>query len=98
MKERQLRSIVKTISWRVTATLTTAGLVYVFTGELALAAKVGLLEVLLKMLFYYLHERVWARVSWGRPQHPLARLPVRRELTPEDMEVIRRRLEEMGYL
>jgi len=27
---------------------------------------VGLVEVILKMIFYYLHERAWNKVSWGK--------------------------------
>ncbi|HIE39359.1 MAG TPA: DUF2061 domain-containing protein, partial [Anaerolineae bacterium] len=80
------------------ATLTTTGLVYLFTGKPIMAVGVGLLELALKISFYYVHERVWERISWGRPRHPLEGLPVTRELAPEDMQEIRRRLEELGYL
>jgi adenylylsulfate kinase len=65
VREHRLRSLLKTISWRMIATLTMAGLVYLFTGKFALAAKVGLLEAMLKMVFYYLHERAWGRICWG---------------------------------
>ena len=70
VREHQARSILKTISWRIIATLTTAGLVYLFTGQLFLAAEVGLLEAVLKMFFYCLHERVWGRVGWGATRSP----------------------------
>lgn len=98
MTERRMRTILKAVSWRATATLITAGLVYVFTGRLSLAAQVGLLEMLLKILATYLHERIWGRLSWGRPKHPLEDLPVTRELTPEDREILERHLRELGYL
>ncbi len=97
-REHKLRSIAKAISWRVIASLTTTGLVYLFTGRLALAAGVGVLEAGLKMLFYYLHERAWQHISWGQPAHPLSILPVTRELDSEDMERIKKHLEELGYL
>jgi uncharacterized membrane protein len=98
MVENPTRSALKTISWRIIATLTTTGLVYLFTGRLALALEVGFLEMALKLLFYYLHERAWGRIYWGRMKHPLERLPVKQDLAPDDMEIIRHRLEEMGYL
>jgi len=98
MKERRLRTIIKAISWRATATLITAGLVYALTSRLSLAAQVGVLEMLLKMLAYYLHERIWGQISWGRPKHPLEDLPVTRELSPEDREILLEHLREMGYL
>lgn len=98
MTERRMRTIVKAITWRATATFITTALVYVFTGKLALAAQVGVLEMLLKILAYYLHERAWGRVSWGRPKHPLEDLPVTRELSPEDREILERHLQDLGYL
>ncbi|NCN27727.1 adenylyl-sulfate kinase [bacterium] len=60
------RTIAKTISWRVTATITTAVLVYLFTGKLDMALKIGFLEVFLKMAFYYIHERAWNSISYGK--------------------------------
>ena len=96
--DQQARSIVKTISWRIIATATTTSLVWLFTGELALAMEVGLLEVMLKLLFYYLHERSWENIGWGQMEHPLASLPVKRPLEPKDKKIIERRLEELGYL
>ena len=66
MKDSRKRSVAKTISWRIVATLTTTSLVFIFTGSLELAIEVGLIEVVLKLLFYYLHERAWLVVSWGK--------------------------------
>lgn len=64
--EKKSRSIVKTISWRVWATLTTMALVYAFTGKLGMAASIGLIEVSLKMLLYYYHERAWNKIKYGK--------------------------------
>jgi uncharacterized membrane protein len=64
--ETHLRSIVKAVSWRVLATFTTIILVLIFTGELVLAMGIGFLEVLSKMILYFLHERMWNMVRWGR--------------------------------
>jgi adenylylsulfate kinase len=54
------------MSWRVLATLTTVVLVFAFTGKLALAAGIGMIEVVAKLLIYYAHERIWDKISWGR--------------------------------
>ncbi len=69
-KETKKRAIAKTISWRITATLTTALLVYLFTGELGIAISVGLLEILAKMALYYIHERVWDKSHFGKKRIP----------------------------
>ncbi|HIE37829.1 MAG TPA: DUF2061 domain-containing protein, partial [Anaerolineae bacterium] len=46
-KTYPLRTIAKAISWRTIATLTTTGLVYLFTGKPIMAVGVGLLELAL---------------------------------------------------
>ena len=53
------RSLAKALTWRVTATLTTAIIAYIVTGELSTAAVIGGIEFILKFFIYYGHERVW---------------------------------------
>jgi adenylylsulfate kinase len=65
-KETKTRSIVKTISWRILATLTTITLVYIFIGDTTIAFTVGGIEVFLKMLVYFVHERIWDKLRFGR--------------------------------
>ena len=64
--ESATRSVFKAISWRVIATLTTALLVYAFTGRTDIAVTVGLLEAVIKIALYYFHERFWNRLNVGR--------------------------------
>ena len=64
--EEHKRSALKTVSWRIIATSTTMFLVYIFTGKLELTVGVGISDVVLKMMFYFLHERVWNRITFGR--------------------------------
>jgi len=63
--ESKARSLVKAISWRVLATLTTAAIVYSMTGDFSVAVAVGGIEVVAKFLLYYIHERIWTHVSFG---------------------------------
>lgn len=65
-KETQRRSVAKAITWRVIASSTTMGIVFLFTGKMLLAGGIGLVESISKMLFYYLHERAWSRSSYGK--------------------------------
>ena len=53
------RSLVKALTWRITATLTTAGIAYAVTGELKTAAMIGGIEFVIKFMTYYGHERAW---------------------------------------
>lgn len=65
MRETRARSLAKSLSWRVIATLTTIALVWGFTGEIRLAVAIGGVEVVAKFVIFYFHERSWATVSWG---------------------------------
>jgi uncharacterized membrane protein len=64
--ERPIRSLSKAVSWRVTGSLDTILLSWLFTGDLGVAAAIGFTEVVTKMVLYYAHERVWARIGFGR--------------------------------
>jgi uncharacterized membrane protein len=96
--EAHTRTIAKAISWRALATLTTMTIVFLFTKRIMLSLGVGLAEIIAKITFYYVHERVWDKVSWGKSKHPLSKLAVKRELEPEDMEIIKDKLKELGYM
>ncbi|MBU2542660.1 DUF2061 domain-containing protein [Patescibacteria group bacterium] len=69
MREKHKRSLAKATTWRIIASVTTMSLVYLFTGELELTATVGVFDITLKMLFYYLHERAWNKTLWGKELH-----------------------------
>ena len=64
-RESHFRSILKSLTWRITATLTTMGIARVITGDTQLALKIGAIEVVLKMCIYYFHERIWQLVPRG---------------------------------
>lgn len=66
MVEHHKRSVIKAASWRVIATSTTMILVFIFTGEVLISIGVGFVEVISKIVFYYVHERIWDKISWGK--------------------------------
>ena len=69
--EQHWRSVFKGTTWRITGTLDTIFWAAIITGELQVAMKIGAAEVLTKILLYYVHERAWMLVSWGRKPHNL---------------------------
>lgn len=70
-RETHIRSVIKTITWRFCATLTTVLLVLGFTKQADIALTVGGLEAVIKMIIYFFHERTWDRVKFGRKEiHP----------------------------
>jgi adenylylsulfate kinase len=68
--ETKKRSVLKALSWRTWATITTAIIVFIFTGELALAVTIGFLEVFAKMGLYFFHERLWQKIRYGKKEIP----------------------------
>ena len=66
--ESHKRSIAKAVSWRIFASLVTVIVVYIFTRELILSAGVGLVDAMIKILGYYIHERLWGTIRFGRKE------------------------------
>ena len=62
------RHIAKTISWRIIGTIDTMILAWIITGDPMMGLKIGGVEVFTKMILYYLHERAWYRISFGKKQ------------------------------
>ena len=66
MKVTKARSLVKAISWRVIGTVDTFILAYLITNKPITAASIAGFEVLTKTILYYMHERGWNKIKWGR--------------------------------
>jgi uncharacterized membrane protein len=60
------RSLVKTVSWRVTGSTATFAIAYVMTGSFAIAGVIGFTQMITNTVLYYVHERVWNKISWGK--------------------------------
>lgn len=66
MTENHYRSLAKSISWRVTGTLDTMLISFLITGKLKWALSIGAVELFTKMFLYYVHERIWNGIAFGR--------------------------------
>lgn len=64
--ERPLRSVAKSVSWRVIGTLDTILISWLITGTARVALSIGLVELFTKMLLYFFHERMWNLIPWGK--------------------------------
>jgi len=65
IRESRKRHIIKSISWRAIGTIDTILLSWFITGNPLTGLKIGLAEVITKMVLYYAHERVWYRINFG---------------------------------
>ena len=64
--ESHSRSIVKAISYRILGSATTALIFYTLTGQGSLSLGAGLLDMVLKIGVYFVHERIWNHINFGR--------------------------------
>ena len=64
--ERPVRSVVKSISWRIIGTLDTIVIAYFITGKVGMALTIGSIEFFTKMFLYFFHERAWNIIKWGK--------------------------------
>lgn len=65
MLDTRTRTLAKTFSWRIIATLITILIAWFWTRQVVVAMGVGSSEAIVKMVVYYYHERVWNKISLG---------------------------------
>jgi len=58
--------MLKAITWRILASMATIAIFYFYTRELYLSFGLGGFDLLIKFALYYLHERGWNAVAWGK--------------------------------
>jgi uncharacterized membrane protein len=64
-REGHGRSFIKAVSWRTVGTIDTFIISFFVTGKVSIAGSIASIEVVTKILIYYLHERAWAMIPWG---------------------------------
>ncbi|GAA4268028.1 DUF2061 domain-containing protein [Hyunsoonleella aestuarii] len=68
VKEKNKRHLFKTVTWRVVGTIDTVLVAWVITGNPITGLSIGFVEVITKMILYYLHERGWYKLNYGIEQ------------------------------
>jgi uncharacterized membrane protein len=76
------RSLAKAVSWRLTGSADTFLIGWVITGHAATAGGIAATELLTKIVLFYLHERAWAQIHWGRVAPSAAAEPEATEDAP----------------
>jgi uncharacterized membrane protein len=64
--DKPKRSLIKTITWRITGSGATFGISYLILGNFAIAGSIATIQLVTNTVLYFIHERVWDRVKWGR--------------------------------
>jgi uncharacterized membrane protein len=60
------RHIAKAITWRIIGTIDTTLLSWFISGDPMIGLKVGLSEVITKLVLYYFHERLWFNLNLSK--------------------------------
>ena len=64
------RSLAKAFSYRLLGSASTGAMVFLFTGDARMSIGAGLLDSVVKIILYFLHERLWNSIPFGRPKAP----------------------------
>lgn len=57
------RYLIKSISWRIVGTIDTFILSFFFSSSISFGLKISVIDFLVKLIFYYLHEKIWDNVN-----------------------------------
>jgi len=75
VKDTPSRSLAKAVSWRILASLTTFLITFVIFRQkisgpykqiLEASTLVLIFDVIIKIVIYYFHERLWTNINWGK--------------------------------
>jgi len=66
MSVKKSRSLVKSLTWRVVALITTFVTLYALSEDISLATIATLITNGVNFVAYYYHERIWNAVRWGK--------------------------------
>ena len=62
-RDSKKKSLYKAFSWRLVASVTTGLLAFIVTKKPLPSLGIVAMDIPVKLLFYYVHERVWERVK-----------------------------------
>ena len=66
--ESRKRSLVKTVTYRTFLTLLLAAISWYFTGNVSQTITITIVFSVSAMVIYYLHERIWSMINWGKKE------------------------------
>ena len=66
MSDSKSRSLVKTISWRLTGSFSTFLISFIILGNFTIAGSIAVIQIIANTTVYYIHERFWDRITWGK--------------------------------
>ena len=65
LNDSRTRSVVKTLTWRVTGSFATFLIAWGIGGNLTVAGTIAVVQIIANTILYYCHERLWNLITWG---------------------------------
>jgi uncharacterized membrane protein len=66
LNDSHARSLIKTLTWRLTGSGATFLISWAISGSWSVAGTIALIQIVANTALYNVHERVWNIVTWGR--------------------------------
>lgn len=60
------RSLVKGISWEIISFSLTLLIIYIINRNIIISLGLSAILTAVKIPFYFIHERVWKKIKWGK--------------------------------
>jgi uncharacterized membrane protein len=60
------RSLIKTISWRITGSSATFLISYAIIGNIVVSGTIAAIQLTFNTVLYFIHERIWNKIRWGQ--------------------------------
>jgi len=60
------RSLIKGVVWELFSFILTLAAVYLFYGDIVLSIKFSVVLATIKIFFFFVNERVWKKIKWGK--------------------------------
>lgn len=64
--ESKFRSLIKTISWRITGTVCTFLISWIILGDIKTSSAIAIIQLTFNSIVFYFHERLWNIINWGK--------------------------------
>lgn len=65
IKNTNRRHALKTLTWRAIGTIDTIIIAWLFLDNVGESLNFGLYDTTLKLVLYYVHEKIWYRIDFG---------------------------------
>lgn len=96
--DTNLRSLIKSISWRLIGIVLLGLISYWITNNLKEMTIITLIFHSIRFVLYYFHERIWEHISWGKYRSPLCKIHINRNLSDEEQRSVQELLSSFGLL